>query len=257
MTMLPPPASLLRYGLAGASLIGAGALASAAASSLACKRYDRLHPPARQSRGGGRRRSARVGGRARRSAGVRAAAARRLGQSCGHDAQSRARAHRSLSRHRRGSSRPWLERAARAAGRLPDAPGQHHRAGAEAARRRARHRARPFMGGRAGGLLRARASRVDERHRACLRRHPSLAGRHLLVSSRRARSAHFPVVHAHDRRARGAGAHRRGRSRNLCAAGAAGRVRRTHRRGAAHEPVAFSRQRAGHARAAGLRDPDQ
>ena len=45
MTMLPPPASLLRYGLAGASLIGAGALASAAASSLACKRYDRLHPP--------------------------------------------------------------------------------------------------------------------------------------------------------------------------------------------------------------------
>lgn len=45
MTMLPPPASLLRYGLAGASLIGAGALASAAASSLACHRFERLHPP--------------------------------------------------------------------------------------------------------------------------------------------------------------------------------------------------------------------
>ncbi|MBX9760239.1 MAG: alpha/beta hydrolase [Beijerinckiaceae bacterium] len=43
--MLPPPASLLRYGLASASLIGASALASAAASSLVCKRFDKLHPP--------------------------------------------------------------------------------------------------------------------------------------------------------------------------------------------------------------------
>lgn len=45
MTMLPPPPHLLRYGLAGASIIGLGALASAAASSLACRMFEERYPP--------------------------------------------------------------------------------------------------------------------------------------------------------------------------------------------------------------------
>lgn len=45
MTALPSASALIRYGLAGASVVGASALASAAASSIACRALEGRHPP--------------------------------------------------------------------------------------------------------------------------------------------------------------------------------------------------------------------